>query len=561
MVMNRCKFLFSLIFFLSPEFVSAQSIEKIQENTSDNKEHIMNLQSQLGQSNINGSNIENFYKKLQNGAVVEVPRSIMWNGSVPEPDAHKHVTWIFDDKIAGDWSPPAGDGDVSIQYHNGFGVSSRYFQNKSFSYPSDFFFWNDDPNFPGPWSANWQQYSAANFRAISGPVSSGNTSAITANVNSYGQKPSSSYDVGISLDVNKYGQNSTWGLVVDQNDFSGKSPGAFAQWNEYDVWANGMDIQSWDPTYGTPQAGHRSIFFVNAHHLKWPNWKAQTSIKIDYPKQGSLPVPKIIAVHASDGQDYIWYAVSSGTTGDSSPYFPAPAKIVGKASHGILTITKVVSGKIKENDYLTGAVPVSPVRIKNQIYGQDGGVGTYKLDDDSVEIHRSQPMYAAPRVQDNTVVWQFGEEYAMTVSSGLFFTGGDTYDTILAVDKNNTVSNAVIDSTQATFSPHAAAIRMGEGQSIDFSGNSKLEDKNKHTLSYEKNALNYKVDGKTVFSIDDSGRMKSNTKSGLPLFSRKEILKFQNPSVGMEVFDTTDDTVAIYTKKGWKILELPNLPI
>lgn len=529
-------------------------------NNNTNYSHIINLGEIFSESNIDEKSIQSFYNELPQGSVVEVPKSILWNGYILNPNPEKHITWIFDDKVAGFWPPPAGDGDITLQYNNGLGISSRYLQNKHFSYPADFFLWNDDPYFLGPWNSNWQQYSSANFRAISGPKSTGNTSAITANLNSYGQSPSGSYDVGLSLNVSKFGQNSTWGLVVDQTDFSGKSPGAFAQWNEYDVWANGADIQSWDPDYGVPQSGHRSVFFVNAHHLSWPDWKPLQSITVTPLKQGELPVPKIIHVHSSDQQDYIWYAVSSGKTGMILPHFPAPSKIVGIVSHGILTVTAMTSGDIKSGDYLTGSVPVSPVQITKQISGKNGGVGMYQIDNNQVQIDTPQPMYCAPRIYDNTVTWQFGEEYALTVSSGIFFTGGDTYDTILAVDKNNTVSNAMLDSTLATLPSTAAVIRMSEGQIIDFSGNGKLGSRNQHTLSYQNHSLNYKVHGKTVFSINDNGETASRNDKQLPIYSRKEIYQISSPKIGMEVFDKTDDTVVVYTKKGWKIFSLSTLP-
>lgn len=527
---------------------------------SKEENHFLNLNVELAGSDLNQESIQNVYDNLPTGSVVEIPKNLSWDGSILKPNPSKHITWIFDNKISGLWPPPAGDGDVSMQYNNGIEISSRYLNNKIFYYPSNFFFWNDDPYFLGPWSHHWQQYSPANFKAISGPKSSGNTSAITAGLDSYGQNPSSSYDVGLSLNMSKYGQNSNWGLVIDQTDFSAKSPGAFAQWNEYDVWANGTDIQSWDPHYGSPQAGHRSVFFVNAHHLEWPSWQSLTSVIVQKPTQGSLPSPHVITVLAPDNQKYVWYAVASGKTGVTQPTFPAPTKVVGSVHNGILIVTKLVSGKILDGDYLTGSVPVIPIKIKKQLSGKIGEEGYYELDDISLEIKGDQPMYTAPRVYDNNVIWQFGEEYNMSVSSGIFFTGGDTYDTILSVDKNNTVSNAVLDSTLATFPSTSAAIRIGKGQVIDFSGDGQLNHRNKHTLSYEGNSFNYKVNGITVFSINDNGNIISSSPKYLPTFSRKDIFKISNPKYGMEVYDKNDDTIAIYTYKGWQLTALKPLP-
>lgn len=544
----------ALLFF--PFYCHAKDFQTI----SDSSNHILNLGDFFTQKNLTSDSIQKFYDSLPDGSVVEVPKYLFWDGYISHPEAQKRISWIFDDKISGWWPPPAGDGDLSIQYNGGFEVSSRFFKNKHFLYPADFFLWNDDPNFLGPWSHHWQQYSPANFRAISGPVSSGNTSAITANVSSYGQNPSGSYDVGLSLNMSKYGQNSNWGLVIDQIDFSAKSPGAFAQWNEYDVWANGSDIPTWDPTYGTPQPGHRSVFFVSAHHLDQPNWQPLSQIKVDPQTQGSLPEPKVISTIAPDHQKYIWYAVSSGTTGVNSPLFPAPTKIVATVHHSILKVTKIVSGEINTGDYLTGSLPVIPVKISKQLSGTKGKEGIYQIEDFSGEIDNPQPFYVAPRIYDNDVVWQFGEELNMSVSSGIFFTGGDTYDTILTVDKNNTVSNALIDSTLATFPENAAVVRMAKGQSIDFTGDGTMKNRNRHVLNYDNNVLNYKVEGKTVFSIRDNGEIKSEAPPILPLLSRREILAFPSPKKGMEIYDTDDDCVAIYTGNQWKILSLSKMP-
>ncbi|KXV20864.1 hypothetical protein AD933_01075 [Acetobacter malorum] len=538
------------------------TVSQAQDSThiTEKSRHFLNLGDVFDRVNFNVDSMQRFYSNLPDGSVVEVPKYLYWDGYIPTPDNKKHISWIFDNKISGWWPPPAGDGDLSIQYNGSFQVGSRFFNSKHFLYPADFFLWNDDPNFRGPWSHQWQQYSPANFRAISGPISSGNTSAVTASVSSYGQNPSGSYDVGFSLNMNKYGQNSNWGLVIDQTDFSAKSPGAFAQWNEYDVWANGSDIQTWDPNYGTAQAGHRSVFFINAHHLEWPDWTPLTSVKIDAPTQGSLPEPRVINTTAPDHQRYIWYATSSGTTGIKIPQFPAPVKIVATLYHSLMKVTKVVSGNIHVGDYITGSLPVKPIKISKQIAGVKGKEGVYQLENFAGDVESSQPFYVAPRIYDNDVVWQFGEELNMTVSSGIFFSGGDTYDTILAVDKNNVVSNAIVDSTLATLPNGAAVLRMKQGQVIDFSSDGKLERRNQHTFDYDNNALNYKVSGKTVFSINDSGQIKSETPQTLPLFSRHEILTFPSPKKGMEIYDTDDDAVAIYTGTSWKILSLSKMP-
>lgn len=48
--------------------------------------------------------------------------------------------------------------------------------------------------------------------------------------------------------------------------------------------------------------------------------------------------------------------------------------------------------------------------------------------------------------------------------------------------------------------------------------------------------------------------------ASLANMTRQEIKKISNPAVGMEIYDTTDNTVAVYTPSGWKLTALSALP-
>lgn len=453
--------------------------------------------------------IQELYKKSASGSVIEIPRDWSWNGTVNDPDPSKHVTWIFDGAQSGYYPAPAGDGDISISYDNGFSVGEIEEKNKTFIYPASFLFWNADSNFCGMYCNNYQQYSSLRARAISGPTSTGNTSPIVLDLSSYGNNPSSAYDVVLPVSGYKYGQNSMWGIVDFLADFSAKSPGAFAQWNEFDFWANGQDVKAWGPTYGVPQSGHRSAFFVSLSHLNHSPWTAATAVKAATTRASDTPEHTVIKTEARDGNEYVWYAVQSGRTGTTPPTFPAPAKFIATIAHGsVLKVTSIASGTISIGDYVTGEVPVMPVEIMSQISGTPGGVGTYQLSDRSISTGSSYAMYSAPRVADGTAIWQFGEENSQSVSSILWIAGGnstDTIDQVISGSKTTTVTNAWLDTTLTSLGASGAVLRMAQGQKIDFSGDGTLAGRNRHTLDYTQGALRYDSNGRTQFSIEDNG--------------------------------------------------------
>lgn len=161
-------------------------------------------------------------------------------------------------------------------------------------------------------------------------------------------------------------------------------------------------------------------------------------------------------------------------------------------------------------------------------------------------------------MEDGSVVWQFGEELRSSVSSVLFFTGqdGDAVDTMVGVDKNIIVGNAMVDSSLARFQANTASLRMAPGQPIDFSGNGTLAGANRHTLDYDNGALRYKVDGVNVLSIKDNGSIISNLPTQLPIMTKAQIRAYPTPVIGMEIYDKEDDGPVVYTKKGWQKLVL-----
>ena len=452
--------------------------------------------------------IQGFYDRLGNGAVVQVPSGSRWTGTIPSPDPHKQVTWIFAGKPAGFYPPPAGDGDLSLSFADGsFNVEKQLVDTRVFGYPSAFFLWNQDPHFKGAWARNWQQYTPFFARAISGPMASGNTGAAQLTMDSYGGRPSDAYDIPLSINANKYGQNSIWGIVDDITDFSGRVPQAFAAWNEYDIIGNGWDVPQWDPTYGKPAAGARVGAFYSFSNTALDRWAAGKKVDAAGTAHDSLQAATVVSATAA-GVPYAWYCVTGGTTGSAEPKWPAPAEFTGLIAHGVLSVTAVVATAVPlaAGDYVTGAGTITPLRITEQTGGAAGGVGTYALSDTSVSLP-STGLYAAPHVTDGSATWAFGAPAQASVSAGLWFTGDAWLGTMLGGDDR--ILNAALDTSRNTFDAGAASIRLGADQVIDLTGNGTAVGRNRHTLAYSSrlDALTYVANGTPRFTVADSGKL------------------------------------------------------
>ncbi|CAI9122284.1 hypothetical protein [Brytella acorum] len=478
--------------------------------------NLADLGAKLDGSASDAAIIQSIYDDLPTNSLVEVPKNSRWDGKIKIPDPNKYITWLFDGHIGGFYPSPGGDGDVNITLSQGLYVGMVSKSAKHMNRPINALFWNMNSNFCGASCKNYAQYPAINASAISGPTSSGNTSAVNAELDSYGNTPSTAYDVGLNVFVKKMGQNSVWGIVDDIQDLSGKSPGAFGSWNEFDLWANGADIPTFDPSYGILQSGHRSIFYIAGSHIILPSWKARRHVTAWSAGQYDRPEPTSIQVRINN-VPWLWYAVQPGTTGTINPHFPAPTQAVASYDGATtLSVSSIISGIISIGDYVTAAQPVRPFQIIAQLRGNPGGPGTYQIALDTGDMKessfRSEGVYIAPRITDGTAVWQFGERYYQTIGSVLWLSSntkeiGDGYDTVVGGDSSVRVDNAWLDSTSSSMGQNGAAVvRMKSGQPIDFTGNGTLAGRNKHTLSYSSGVgLSYTSLGFPVFGIHDDG--------------------------------------------------------
>ena len=384
----------------------------------------------------------------------------------------------------------AVDGDIKWTLaHNGFNSTRTDKNVASFAaYPAYFQYINQCANFPGPFQGTYQQYTALYAQGFSGATATGNTGALSLLMSSYGMNPSSSYDIPLSIAVEKYGQTSTWGIVVDSQDFTGRIPQAFAQWCEYNIEANGYDTPPWDPNYGKPQEGNRVNSLFANKRIPQAAWTASKAVILKATTQTGGGPASVILVTAA-GTQYTWYCVQSGTTGTIQPTWPAPVQFVAtiNGGAGTMAVTSVASGTLAANMFVSLGGTIATIQITGQTSGPAGGAGNYTVTvTGTANIVTAVGCYAAPRITDGTAIWAFGAHYDMSVSAGIFFSGtpASTKLDVVVSGTSLTITGAFIDTTQLTFSPGASAIRIASDQSIDFTGGSTVAARNQHWMGY-----------------------------------------------------------------------------
>lgn len=405
----------------------------------------------------------------------------------------------------------AADGDIALTMsHNGI-FQTRSDKNVSAfnAYPAYFQYLNQCANFPGPFSSNWQQYAALYAQGFSGPTASGNTSALALLMTSNGMSPANAYDIPLSVAVEKWGQSSTWGIVVDNQDFTGRIPQAFAQWNEYNIEGNGYDVPPWDPAYGKPVAGGRVNSLYANKRMTQSAWSAAKAVTAKSTTQTGGNRASVIVVTVASTQ-YTWYCVQSGTTGGALPTFTAPVQFVAtiNGTAGTMAVTSVASGTLATNMFVSLGGTIATIQITGQTSGPAGGAGNYTVTvTGAAQITTAVGCYAAPRVNDGTAIWTFGAHYDLAVSSGIFFSGLSTRMDVVIGGTDLLITGAFIDTTQLAFAPNAAVLRMYPDQMIDFSGGSTVAARGKHFMTYStfvaNGALAYNGLNGTMFAALD----------------------------------------------------------
>lgn len=129
------------------------------------------------------------------------------------------------------------------------------------------------------------------------------------------------------------------------------------------------------------------------------------------------------------------------------------------------------------------------------------------------------------------------------------------------VDK---IYNSIFDMSKANFEDNIIHVfaRLQKDMYFDLTADGTKQGQNNHLLGYNNKSsqLEYKVNKKVVFAVKDDGQLVTSKPIHLISKNRKQIRQIDSPERGMEVYDADDDTVAIYTKAGWRLLNLKEMP-
>jgi hypothetical protein len=330
--------------------------------------------------------VQTFYNGLANGSVVTVPNGSTWTGTISAPNNAYQMTWwalgenaFADTVLNGSLFP--GDNDTSVSFSGGNLSVSKNSLNSSTPPAPPFAanYVNYSPNFMGAFSGNYTQYTAGNFQAASGPLATGNTTALQSVFASYGMDPANGYDVGTNLAFAKWGQTSTWAFNLFFYDGTGRLPQGLAMQDEIYLEANGWDALP--GSAGWYSAGPSNRYGLGLSFGTYPQnpWGANTPVYAKGTSQFSLQAASTIQYTASDTNAYVWVCVQSGTTGGTSPTFPVPKRFNALINNGLMTVTAFTSGPaLAVGDYVSIGTQINACKILSLGTGT-GGVGTYNV--------------------------------------------------------------------------------------------------------------------------------------------------------------------------------------
>ncbi|WP_395495297.1 hypothetical protein [Acetobacter sp. KSO5] len=176
------------------------------------------------------------------------------------------------------------------------------------------------------------------------------------------------------------------------------------------------------------------------------------------------------------------------------------------------------------------------------------------------------------KIEDGTVEWTCLGPYHLDIGAVISIMGGndpangwiERVGTYLTANTDY-IYNAAIDMSEAQWDPGNEVHVFSRQQADvydDFTADGTAAGQNNHLLGYDSSqkALTYKVNGVPVLSVKDSGAIISSAPPQMPVMTRAQIRAYPSPAKGMEIYDSDDDTLVIYTAAGWKLMPLSALP-
>ncbi|MCP9320141.1 hypothetical protein KBX73_10225 [Acetobacter persici] len=411
-----------------------------------------------------------------------------------------------------------GDGNIAEGVSNGRSLYRYVAGNLNFS--ANFFsqFENRYSGPSRPEQNNVWLYSTTgvdhNFNQISGYQ--GNTSSLRVDLNSFSRADEKSFDIGLQSNVYRHGTAWGWGNLSVVEELTGEmllAHNTQEYVGEWDLSGFGND----DPaSLYNPMAASR-------HGFLFSTWNSGGGY--GQPWQAGHNYKAGDAIEATiDGVLYSFIATKGGASGAAAPG---------------LTVTA---------DPDTLATPDT-----------------------------------AHAVTDGTVQWAFNGRMLMQISCMVCVsyqpdmqhpadrglpsdprTGKRipvAFGTIVSSDAP--VYNAGIDfSVLKYIRPVHIVLRTQADSYLDLTGDGTSAGQNMHLLGYDsaQKALTYKVNGVPVLSVKESGAVISSAPAQLPVMTRAQIRAYPSPAKGMQIYDSDDDTPAVYTGAGWKLMSLSALP-
>ncbi len=456
------------------------------------------------------------YQAAADNGTIVIPGGNFYTGGVFPNTTGKTVNWHLLSTLDYSTSTPGtnpvgslGDGDLLAGYWAGrYNMAKTITTNTAGGFAVlELSLTNNTSNFAGEVCSNLSVQGQSTTAAGAG------TWNVVSNIYSGATSRGAAGDIGIFSQIYRSGATATWLYSGANNDLTGLPPNAAGAMigMELDNICNGPEATA---VAYAPILRRRSFINLDVQTSPVSSWQATTSYALG-------------AVVADNTNTYTAICTGAGTSGGTIPTFPT--------SNGIFTISGATwaSGLVT---FTTSAAYQTGMTAGQTFFVQITGCTPSGYNISSIN---EAPIYATvvnsttftvplaanpglitvfgsaqiAAIVDGSVVWSFGTTIACEIGTGIYFGTNSGSSAVLGtgISSNVTYYNAAIDLSFSAFeSRHGskpAAIRLGSGQIIDFTGNQFLTGQNLHTLQYvsASASLQYQVTGTSVFTITDGG--------------------------------------------------------
>lgn len=464
--------------------------------------NLKNLGALLDGSAGDSASIQAAYNAVPDGSTINVPANAVWpNDFVVTPTNFKSVYWNF-----------LGQADSGVNYNVGDGDLVSYFQNGTLQYYRQYL-QNEEQRVM--MSLNVQNslettaygdgFNCLVLNYASSETSVNEGGAFSVNSQTHGMNGFGNFDVGQFNYVFKYGNNWNWVAVFQMTDVSGLPSTGNTYTLEIDFFCNGYDTAQ---AYSTGGNG-RAMIACHAIQVSAPLWEADTIYEQYY------------GIDGVNGANYsIYKSTTAGTSGSVQPTWPLPTEYnISSISwnNGIVTVqtsTPYGTGLTAGQQFyitITGCTPSG----YNVTYAGYNFLATVVSNTTFTYPSPTNPGAATVLGQvsiaivvDGTVLWSWGTQQYAEVGTGVSVYSDYEHSAVgVAFGVGGNIFNACLDTTTATLSTNAAAIRLAPDQVIDFASLNTQATQNTRTLFYSPQASSfvYQANQVSLLAVNDAG--------------------------------------------------------